>query len=278
MLNKFLLLVVMIYSIGIFAAEDFIPIQEKALGQSLAGAPQLNDSLYSNPAASSLVDVYSVDGSYMLPKSFAVSVLDTKTSSLGGAVGYFRKVADRDYFTPGVSVDNQKFIQGAKLAFMGRLSNQIGLGIAGKSIWGPDTAGKDNKLVDADVGAIFNSGFFQMGATIRNILGGKQSMKLDRELSLGSRLSYNQILSLSVAAQSKLNNPKPYQIGVGAEYVSPFYFALRGGYRSLVEEARSFWGVGASFVGPKLSVHYSLEMPNQSNSPSEHMFGTTMLF
>lgn len=272
------LLILIFLSLGVFAAEDFVPIQEKAQGQALAGSMQLNDSLYSNPAASSLVSVYSVDGSYSLPKSFAVSVLDTKTSAIGGAIGYFRKTAEQDYFVPGVSVDNQKFIQGAKVALMGRLSNSLGIGVSGKSIWGPDSQGKDNRLLDGDVGAIYNGGFFQFGASLRNVLGGKQVMNFYREYSLGARLAYEQILSLSVASQSKLNSASPYQIGVGAEYVSPYYFSIRGGYRNLLQDQKTFWSMGASFVSPKLSFHYAVEMPNQPNASPEHMLGTTMLF
>ena len=268
---------ILLVSFELFAAQDFVPIQEKAQGQSLGGAIQLNDSLYSNPAASSFVNVYSIDGSLSLPRSFAVSVLDTKTSVLGGALGYFRKTAEKDYYSPGAS-PNSKFIQGAKVALMGRLNNQIGIGISGKSIWGPDISGRDNRLNDADVGAIFNGGFFQLGASMRNVFGGKEIMKFEREYSVGGRLSYDQILSLSVATQSKMNTVRPYQYGVGVEYVSPYYFAIRGGYRTLVQERQNFWSAGASFVSPRLSLHYSVEFPNEINSLTEHTLGTTLLF
>lgn len=264
-------------TVSTFAAQDFIPIQEKAQGQALSGSIQTNESLYSNPAASSFVNIYSIDGSLSLPRSFAVSVLDTQTSGFGGAIGYYRKAADSDYFS-SETASSKKWIQGAKLALMGKLSNTIGIGVSGKSIWGPDSLGKDSKVLDADVGVLFNGGLFQLGAVLRNVLGGKESMRLSREYSIGGKISYDQILSLSVATQANVNSATPYQVGVGAEYVSPYYFGLRGGYRFSTQENINFWSVGASFISPRLSLHYALEMPSQPNTPSDHMLGTTILF
>ncbi len=264
---------------SVYAAQDFVPLQERAQGQALAGSAQLNDSLYSNPAASSFLNVYSIEGSLSLPKTFSVSVLDTKTSSLGGALGYFKRETEKNYYEPGVNSNStQKYIQGAKMSLMGRISNNIGIGISGKSIWGPNVQGKLDRLHDADLGVIFNGVFFQAGASLRNVFGGKELMKFSREYSLGGRITYDQILSLSVATQSKLNVATPYQYGVGVEYVSPYYFAIRGGYRALMQDQESFWSFGASFVSPRLSLHYAMEIPNQPNAFSEHTVGTTLLF
>ena len=278
-MKKLLSLGLLFGALTLQAAEEFVPIQEKAQGQSLAGSTQLNDSLYSNPAASSFINVYSVEGSLSMPKGFSASVLDTKTSVLGGAIGYFRKEVGNNYYNSGIKPETgQKYLQGAKMALMGKISNSIGVGVSGKSVWGPNVAGKSDRLNDADVGMIFNGGFFQLGTAIRNVLGGKELMNLPREYTFGGRISYDQILSLSVATQSKFNSVSPYQYGVGFEYVSPFYFAIRGGYRTLVQERENFWSLGASFVSPRLSLHYAVEMPNQPNSPVEHTLGTTLLF
>ncbi len=266
-------------SMGLHAAEDFVPIQERAQGQSLVGSSQGNDSLYSNPAASSFVNVYSVDGSLALPKSFAVSILDTKTSDLGGALGYFRREVGSDYYDKNVVPSgNQKYIEGAKLAMMKRISNEIGIGVSGKSIWGPNTQGERVRLNDADLGVIYNHNFLQLGAAIRNIFGGNELMKLPRDYSAGGRITYDQILSLSLATQSRLRSVAPYQYGVGVEYLSPFFFAIRGGYRILTEEKQNLWSFGASFVSPRLSLHYAMEIPSQPNAPLEHTLGTTLLF
>jgi hypothetical protein len=264
--------------LAIYGAQDFVPIQERAQGQALAGSTQLNDSLYSNPAASSFLNVYSIDGTLAMPKSFAVSVLDTSTSNLGGAIGYFKRSVSSDYFDSGVDAGNLISIQGAKLALMGRLSRTVGIGVSGKSIWGPNTQGKSDHLQDADLGVIYNGAFYQFGGAVRNVFGGKATMDFHREFSIGGRVTYDQLLSLSAATESKFSSPSPYQYGVGVEYVSPFYFALRGGYRTLVTDKQNFWSFGASFTSPKLSIHYAMEIPSQSNAQIEHTLGTTLLF
>src|SRR5688572_26841971 len=92
LLNKRWVGVICFLSAGsALAAPEFVPLQGKAQGHSLTGASQLNDSLYTNPAASAFTQVYAIDGTFQMPRTFAVSILDTKTSGMGGALGYLRK-------------------------------------------------------------------------------------------------------------------------------------------------------------------------------------------
>lgn len=255
------------------STSEFVTLHEKAMGQSLNGSSLANDSLYTNPASSAFMNVYSVDGAFQLPKSFAVSVLDTKTSSIGGGLGYYR----RQMF------GNQP-TQGAKLALGGKVSDTIGIGVAGKMLWGPTSIIGSNGLHtndrfnNVDVGVLANLGGIQFGGAIRNVFGEKPEMEQEREFSVGGRISYDQVLFLSGATQSKMNAVKPYQYGIGAEYVSPYFFALRGGYRVQPEVAHSYWGLGASFVSPRLALHYAVELPNQSSEAVEHTLGATLLF
>lgn len=249
------------------AAPEYVAVQDRALGQSLGGASQLNDSLYTNPASSSFTQVYSIDGSLMLPRSFAVSILDTRTSSVGGSLGYFRRTLGED---PG-------FLQGVKLALSGKASQSIGLGIAGKTLWGPDTLSTNSRLNDLDTGVLTNFGWLQMGLTLRNILGGNLAMSQPRETMLGGRIGYMETLYLSAAAKSLLENLNPYQYGVGVEYISPYYFALKGGFRWQPLQRASYWSGGLSIISPRLSLHYAVEFPQQADEKMEHVFGLTIL-
>jgi hypothetical protein len=71
---------------NLYANSEYIPIQERSQGQSLTGSSLLNDSIFSNPASSSFTYVYSMEANYALPRSFAASILDTKTSFMGGGL------------------------------------------------------------------------------------------------------------------------------------------------------------------------------------------------
>jgi len=250
-----------------FGSAEFIPIQERAQGQSLGGANLLNDSLFSNPAASSFTQVYAIDAMYSLPKSFAASVLDTKTSSVGGAIGYFRR-GERN---------SDEVLQGFKIGMSSRLSSMIGAGLAGKWVWGTSAMGENSKSLDFDAGLLGNFDMLQLGVTLRNLAGGNVILKQEREWALGGRINYQQILFFSVTTMSKWANFKPYQYGFGAEYISPYHLSLKGGYRIQPDNKLSYWSAGATFISPKLSAHYAVEIPNQAGEALEHILGVTLV-
>ncbi len=249
------------------ASPEFVPLQEKAQGGALAGASQLNDSLYTNPAGSSFTQVYALDGIFQMPKTFAVSVLDTRTSGMGGALGYFRKQVG-SYEQP---------LQGAKLGLCGKVSDSIGFGVAGKMLWGPNLAGDYTKLNDIDTGLLGTYSFLQFGVALRNTLGGDVSMDQGREWTAGARAGWEDTLYLSVATVSHWEAVSPYQYGAGVEYVSPYYFSLKAGYRTQPRVGQNFWSAGFSFLSPRLSLHYAVEFPQQAGSKTEHLLGVTLL-
>lgn len=261
-------------------ARDFVPLQEKAMGHSLGGAHITNDSLYSNPAGSAFSKVYSIDGIFQLPKTLAVSVLDTKTAAVGGGLGYYRK----NY------ANSKEVTQGVRLGLNSKITENLALGVNGKMIWGPKLvldsqgvpvpgailAAKD-KFYGLDAGMLYDSGFFQLGTTFYNVASDNIEMGERHEFSVGGRVGWQKTFFVSATAQSYLSEVSPYEYGIGAEYVSPYFFGIRAGYRSQPYRANSFWSLGASFLSPKLSLHYVIELPNQNSTSIEHLFGATIL-
>ena len=250
------------------AVPEYVPIQERAQGQSLTGANLLNDSLYSNPASSTFTQVYAVDANMQSTRNFAASILDTKTSSIGGALGYFRRES-----VPG----SDKLIQGVRLGLASRVEDWIGVGFTGKMLWGYDPLGREAKLTDMDLGILANWNVLQTGVVLRNAFGGNREMDNLREVGVGVRVNYQNALFLSSSAFSR-QGLKPHQIGFGAEYVSPYYFAVKGGYYFRPNTPVSSWTGGLSFVSPRMSLHYAAELPNDAGRSVEHQFGMTMLF
>ncbi len=261
------------FSPMLLASVEFVPLQERAEGQSLTGASLQNDSLYSNPASGAFQNVYSLDGTYLLSKGFAVSVLDTKTSAVGGALGYFRLPIQ----------GTEQTTQGVKVSLCNKYSENVAVGISGKMIWSPNVleTGKDRtveRLTDMDIGVLSHFGVLEVGTTLKNaIFGDKKVLDTYREFALGGRINWNQLLFFSATAISKLSEIKPYQYGFGAEFITPYYFSIKGGYRFLTEGANpSFWSAGASFISPKFNVHYAVEFPNQAEATTEHILGITV--
>lgn len=256
-------------SMPMFARPEFSSIQERAQGYSLTAATMQNDSLYANPAASAFTNVYTVEGVFSAPRSFGVSILDTKTSPIGGSLGYFREP----------SLGSSKALQGIKFGLMGRLSETVGIGLSGKSVWGPDNSGNQYRMNDGDLGALFNLSPLLLGASVRNVLGGKSAVGFGREVSVGARLSYEDLVHFSVSAESAWGRWSPEQYGFGLEYVSPYYFSLKGGFRIRPGENRSYWSGGASLLSPKILLHYAVEFPqNQPSESIQHSVAAAMQF
>jgi len=251
----------------VFGAPEFIPIQERAQGYSLSGSALLNDSLHLNPAASSFTNVYSIEGTYFVPRTFSISILDTRTSQVGGALGYFRQTSE----------DGASLVQGVKLGFFSRVAEWIGVGATGKMVWGTGSGSPEQKVYDADLGVLTQFEFIQLGWTTRNIGRDLPLLGMRREMALGGRISYEQTVFLSVAAVAPTSTMNPDQYGIGFEYVSPYSFALKGGTRYLTQDRDWAWGMGASILSPKVSLHYALEFPNKTVNSYVHTLGISVL-
>lgn len=253
------------------AAPEMVPIQEVAQGQSLVGGNLLNDSLYSNPAAASFTQVYSIEGTYKGDKTFGLSVIDTKTSNIGGAMGYYQ--------TP---FGENQTLRGMKLSLGSRVSPVVAVGLAGKILWGPSVNGQDQNLKDLDLGVLTNFGSLQFGGMVRNVFGGLKTLNQDAEWGAGGRIGYEQKLFLSAASFSKMRGFDPYQYSIGTEYVTPYYISLKGGYRyqprSSDRTGLSKWSAGTSFLAPKIALHYAIEFADRLEGSTEHSFAMSLIF
>ena len=262
-MNRFLLSSVFISSLT-FAYSDFVPLRERAQAHSLTGALQANESVYSNPAGATFYNTYTVEGTYAFPRSFSASVIDTKTTSVGAGLGYFKNQ----------DLETQQSQQGFRLILGTRLTENLGVALAGKAIWN-NRPGQTSQSKDADAGLLWKYGFSSAGLVIRNILGGSD-INQRRELSLGGRLGYENTLFVSASMHSEFSRLSPYEVGIGAEYISPWHFALMGGYRFETENEASYWSTGVSFFSPRMSLHYAIEFPQQPNESSNHLLGLSL--
>lgn len=253
-----------------FGFSDFVPLRERAQAHSLTGAIQSTESIFSNPAASAFNQEYTLDGTFAFPKSFSASVLDTRTSQVGGGLAYFKEQDS----------ESDSYRHGVRVSLSSRVSENIGVAIAGKAIWSR-TQAESSDFKDLDAGLIWNAGFASAGFVLRNFSGGNESSGQRREMSLGGRIGYSQTMFLSAAAHSKWGQFAPYEYGIGVEYVSPWYFSLMGGYRFQTDNSSlepSCWSLGVSFLSPKLSLHYALELPESLEPDSSHLLGLSMAF
>jgi len=268
-LSKLFYLSIFLFSSWGWTYSDFVPLKERAQGHSLTGALQGNESVYSNPAGTLFSETYTVDGTFAFPKSFSASIVDTRTNSIGGGIGYFKEQG----------ADSSLMTQGIRVTLGSRINQNLAVGIAGKAVWGV-RAGSETNFKDADAGLLWNADFASVGLVLRNLGGGNSNFKQERETSLGARIGYSQTVYLSGSAHLKFGKVSPYEYGFGFEYISPYHFSLMGGYRFQVggEQNPSYWSTGISFLSPRLSAHYAVEFPQINNEEASHLLGLSMVF
>ena len=97
-------------------------------------------------------------------------------------------------------------------------------------------------------------------------------------MGLGARINYDNTVFFSFATYAKTSDWNPYQFGFGAEYVSPYHFAIKGGYYFRPRENFSAWSAGASILSPKLGIHYAVEFPSVETKPMEHSLAVAVIF
>ena len=245
-------------SASAYALPEFVSIQELAQGQALTGANLLNDSLYVNPAAGVFTNIYSIEGSYLLSSVIEASIVDTKTSNIMGGVGYFHIQN-----SPSSSLATQ----GAKIELATKLGQNIALGIDGKYIWGLNSHAQNDSLRDIDIGAFGNFSIFSLGLVLRNLIEGNSALLgQQKEWSFGGQLHYQNILFLGVSTFSTLQTFSPYQYGIGAEFVTPYYFSLKGGFRIQPQQSQSYWSGGLSFLSPRFTLTYAFQSQVQTSN------------
>lgn len=246
------------------ALPEFIPIQERAQGHSLVGAAQFNESTYSNPAAASFVQVYSVEGS-MMQGGLAASIVDTKTSYIGGTLGYYRQ----DETAPSGP------LQSLRVGFSRKITDAIAIGTMGKTIWNNNA-----RLNDADIGMLARFLPIEIGIVTRNVLGGNVAVADQRrEIAYGARLGFKDALFFSASTTAIADQPtSPYEYGFGAEFISLYYFSIKGGYRVERIAQQSHWSAGISLLSPRLLAHYAVEFANTPEGTSTHQVALSMLF
>jgi hypothetical protein len=116
-----------------------------------------------------------------------------------------------------------------------------------------------------------------LGLTVRNLFGGNEALEQKPEWAFGASFSYQNSFILSAATFGDMKKLKPYQYGFGAEYVSGYYFSLKGGFRTQPDKHLSWWSAGLSFLAPKISFHYSMDVSTEPSGKPEHVIGTTVL-
>ncbi|MBI2608806.1 MAG: hypothetical protein HYW47_04305 [Deltaproteobacteria bacterium] len=210
------------------------------LSGALRGVISLNESLSSNPASFAFTDKYSIEAYVDVKpgvRSWNASVVDSKTSFYGAALGYSRK--DFDVESP------QNVIQGALAKRWGVFS----LGI------GSDYTFNDTfNHVNLKAG-----GLLEVHSNIHVGLVGEDLLSDSKILGVGVQLNIYDILLLS-SDVSKNFSEKNFSLQTGAEiHHEKTGLSFRGGGHFNTTPSFQSYSLGAGWALYKLGFFYGFE-------------------
>jgi hypothetical protein len=237
-------------------------LSSSAMGRAGAGVGAENvHSIYNtNPASMMFEKYYSVGAGYTSDgNTLQASVVDTKTSGVGGALSYFHQLEANRY------EDKLWKINGIHLALAGNLVEAFSVGVLGKYYWfkAASPLVRDTQMLDFDLGVQYRLGpFFAAGATLRNVMLKTQKEAFPNpDLALGISVSPVSAINILADAGTWLkegNQVKGKWMLMGAlEGKLSDTFALRGGYRYVLGMA-SLQGAtaGLSVLFEKVRLSY----------------------
>ena len=245
--------------LGIFSSSlGFAGPRSLGLSGALRGGITLNESLNSNPASFAFTDKYSIEAYVDVKpgmRSWNASVVDTKTSFYGAALGYSRK--DFDVEMP------QNVIQGA-------LAKR----------WGAFSLGVGSDYTFNDVLNHVNlkaGGLVQVHPRLHVGLVGEDLLSNSKILGAGVQLNIYDILLLSSDVSKNLSK-KSFDVQTGAEiHHEKTGLSFRGGGHLNTSSSFQSYSLGAGWALYKLGFFYGFEK-SLKKSESRHALSMRVFF
>jgi len=222
-----------------------------ALSGGLGARINLNESLYFNPASSAHSRCFSTDGGFawqhqsQVPSrldNYYINAVDTENELFGGGIGYAKR-------TMGVAGSEWE-IRGLvnKLA-----TKKLGIGI-GVSYLNYTHYDQKNTNFNADLGLLFLlTQKTIVGATGRNLFGDSNDINTT-SIDLGIRHTIWDFFSLSMDFEHRFS--KKIKVGGALEMLYKNGFMLAVSLMRNQNIQTSFWGAGAGYIAPKISLIY----------------------
>lgn len=259
-------------------AADYHSAKTAALAGSGHALPSLVDQIYLNPASTSFAKTYNIHVGFSRfhgpeetePKgrNFALAVLDGRNDWFQAGVGYVQR-RDGNLLHIGASKS---------------LLETLGVGIGGKRGWA--SQGRPN-MEETSVSAVYE---VLPGSAISliadNVLGTRsgKAWGLKRELILGMRISYGNIISLNLDPHLIPELPGTgfgYQAGAELQIFSDVFFRIGKSKQSmqphLAQYGRSYgWGFG--WMAPRIELDFAVERTLAPIMTSQTFLSGTILY
>jgi hypothetical protein len=282
---KVLLISFILFSTLETKASDYQSPRTAALGGAGHASPLFSDAIYLNPSYTSFIQVHALSASYLKydgtidtpdgssdyrGHNLNVSILDGTPGSLFQAgVGYTRR-EDSSFIHVGAS---KSIIQ------------KIGIGLGAKFIFPNDSSGQRFNDGTFSTSGILTR-WFQTAFIIDNLFEAGTSRGLYREYILGTKFNINSIFLIYIDPNFTPTLPENqptwgYEAGMEFPFFSDFFLRL-GTFKNsnIPYEARrgDGYGIGAGWIGPRLSLDYSFSRSLRPIQAYAHNVGFSLYF
>ena len=279
MRHPFLIFIIisMTYTHSHSLASDFHSARTTALGGAGHANPLLSDAIYLNPSYASFIQTHSLSANYQKYQTaespgriYNVSVLDGAQDSL---------------FQAGLGFTQREDSALIHLVTSKNITSHFGIG-AGTKIFLPNSD-PNHRFTDISFAmtAIF-SDWFQAALIGDNLLETGKSLNLYREFTLGTKINIKSILLIYIDPHWTPNHPIQenalgYEAGIEIPFLTDFFIRAGRFKNSLIpfqNQRASGFGLGAGWLGPKLSIDYGFSRVLENTLASAHELGLTIYF
>jgi hypothetical protein len=252
-----------------------------ALAGSGIGAITVNESLYLNPGALGLLDLYSIDANVKVGKSprdgvsqniFSATAVDGKTSFIRGGVGV-RQV------TESSSPERKEMIVDGVLGY--KLNETLGVGIGATYVDITASGGiAQGTGTDLRAGALWlATDWLTCGITYYGLLASDLQMLPARGV-VGLRAQIHKQVWINLDGETTFAYPGGDESGarIGMEIDVRNGVAIRAGYAYEPIARNNRWAVGGSWTGPKIAVFYAYDSMTDNGLSDGHQAGLRIFF
>ena len=262
--------VLLLFTVIQAQAIEFHSARTLSLGGAGRATPLLTDSIYLNPSYASFAPVYSLSGTYesLNPsgRNYNVSIQDSRTELFQGGVGFTKREND--------SVVN--------IGASRRAINTLGVGIGSKFVINDQT-----RKMTSDF--IFSTTYLALQWMYATVIIDNVLANLDRTFYIGMKFiptkNVNIYLDPFYTPEYSGGKKAGYHLGLEFGLMADFFFRI-GKYQDaeipyLGTRGNGF-GIGAGWLGPRLSLDYTLSRALQTNRQDSmitvNSFSTTVFF
>jgi hypothetical protein len=256
--------------------------QGLALGGALAGTKNRSDFMISNPASPGLEKKYTLGVRYTSAgDTMGVQIVDTSSSSLGGAVSYWRREFKDVNASQDVTLGSFDRLEAqSAISLMSQIAEGVSLGITGRHSYNrPMGAALSSQgSWSGDIGILLElSKEWRLGLLGQDLLPDKQAY-LYKSFSLGlsGNLSAQLMLLTQVDFVRKPEGAKDTgfvketsgpNFRAGLEFWVNPEIALRSSYAALMSWDAALVGLGLAYKREKFALDYGMRVnPDSSES------------